>query len=60
MLEYSKVILSKLSFDEKLFEKEYRKAIRFLDDDDERTALEAWVRDRRGAMLNYSCKQLHE
>ena len=52
MLEYSKIILSKLSFDETLFEKEYRKSIRFLNDDDERAALEAWVRDRRSVSLD--------
>lgn len=45
MLEYSKIILSSLSFDKKLFRKEYRKAIRFLDDN-ERAALKHWVRSQ--------------
>lgn len=43
MLEYSKVILSKISFDKRLFRKEYKKAFRYLDHDD-RTALKHWVR----------------
>lgn len=43
MLEYSKVILSKISFDKKLFRKEYKKAFRYLDNN-ERTALKNWVR----------------
>lgn len=51
MLEYSKVVLSKLSFDRKLFEKEYQKAFRLLNND-ERSALEAWVRDRRNAFTD--------
>ncbi len=51
MLEYSKVVLSKLSFDRKLFEKEYQKAFRHLNND-ERSALEAWVRDRRNAFTD--------
>ena len=50
MLEYSKVILSKISFDEKLFRKEYRKAFRYLDDND-RDALKSWVR-AEGALLH--------
>ncbi|MBT1705645.1 hypothetical protein KK060_20310 [Fulvivirgaceae bacterium PWU20] len=43
MLEYSKVILSKISFDKKLFRKEYRKAFKYLDNG-ERAALKNWVR----------------
>jgi hypothetical protein len=45
MLEYSKIILSKKSFDKTLFIKEYRKAFRYLDHN-EPTALEQWVRGR--------------
>ncbi|HZY80619.1 MAG TPA: hypothetical protein VFE50_13935 [Cyclobacteriaceae bacterium] len=43
ILEYSKVILSKISFDRKLFRKEYKKAFRKLDNND-RTALKSWIR----------------
>jgi hypothetical protein len=43
MLEYSKIILSKISFDKKLFIKEYKKAFKYLDKS-ERTALKNWVR----------------
>lgn len=42
-LEYSKLILSKISFDKKLFRKEYRKAFRKLDEE-ERVTLRRWVR----------------
>ena len=45
MLEYYKVILTKISFDKKLFKKEYKKAIKHLDDD-ERAALKNWVRSQ--------------
>ena len=43
MLEYSKIILSKISFDRNLFMKEYKKAFKHLDRN-ERTALKQWVR----------------
>jgi hypothetical protein len=43
MLEYSKIILSKISFDRRLFKKEYKKAFRYLDND-ERLLLRQWVR----------------
>lgn len=43
MLEYSKIILSKITFDRKLFKKEYRKAFRYLDSN-ERIVLRQWVR----------------
>ena len=49
MLEYSKVILSKISFDKKLFKKEYKKAFRYLDND-ERVALKYWVRAQWGVV----------
>jgi hypothetical protein len=51
MLEYAKIILSKTSFDKKLFEKEYKKAIRVLDTD-ERADLENWVRDKRSVLTD--------
>jgi hypothetical protein len=43
MLEYSKIILSKISFDRRLFRKEYKKAFRYLDNN-ERSVLRQWVR----------------
>jgi hypothetical protein len=43
MLEYSKIILSKISFDRRLFKKEYWKAIKHLSAD-ERVQLKNWVR----------------
>lgn len=43
LLEYSKIILSKMTFDRKLFRKEYRKAFRGLEGND-RLALKSWVR----------------
>ena len=45
MLEYYKVILFKISFDKKSFRKEYKKAIKHLDDG-ERAALKNWVRSQ--------------
>ncbi len=45
MLEYSKVILSKITFDKRLFMKEYRKAIKYLNSG-ERDALKNWVRSQ--------------
>jgi hypothetical protein len=51
MLEYSKIILSKFSFDRKLFIKEYRKAFRYLDNS-ERTALRNWVRTEWSVVPN--------
>jgi hypothetical protein len=45
MLEYSKLILSKMTFDKKLFEKEFRKALRYLNRD-ERRQLVNWVRSK--------------
>lgn len=43
MLEYSKIILSKITFDRKLFLKECRKAFKRLDSS-ERTVLKQWIR----------------
>jgi hypothetical protein len=51
MLEYSKIILSKISFDKKLFRKEYKKAFRYLGSND-RIALMHWVRAEGSALLN--------
>lgn len=43
MLEYCKMILSKIRFDKKLFRKEYRKAFSYLKPN-EHQALKEWVR----------------
>lgn len=43
MLDYSKFILSKMTFDKKLFKKEFRKAFRYLNRE-ERRQLIIWVR----------------
>lgn len=51
MLEYSKIILSKISFDKTLFRKEYKKAFRCLDNN-ERTALKQWARAEWSILLN--------
>lgn len=51
MLEYSKVILAKISFDRKLFRKEYRKAVKQLDTH-ERATLKEWVRSQWRMLLN--------
>ena len=45
MLEYSKFILLKMTFDRKLFMKELRKAFRYLNRD-ERRQLISWVRSQ--------------
>ncbi|WP_229248230.1 hypothetical protein [Dyadobacter sandarakinus] len=52
MLEYIKIILQKVSFDRRLFEKELRKAIRMLMPA-EVTRLRQWCYD------NYSAVHLH-
>jgi hypothetical protein len=49
MLEYSKMILSKINFDKKLFRKEYRKALKHLDSN-EQDQLRQWVRSE-GMMI---------
>jgi hypothetical protein len=51
MLEYSKIILSKISFDKTLFRKEYKKAFRYLDNH-ERTALKQWAHAEWSILLN--------
>jgi len=53
MLEYSKIILSKISFDKRLFRKEYKKAFRSLDSH-ERIALKQWVRAEWNVLFNSS------
>ncbi|MCO6359812.1 hypothetical protein BXY85_2302 [Roseivirga pacifica] len=49
MLEYFKTILSKVSFDRKLFEKELRKAIKSLVTD-ELEELKKWCYERYGQL----------
>lgn len=43
MLEYCKVILSKISFDKRLFRKEYKKTFTYLEPN-EHKELKDWVR----------------
>ena len=50
MLEYSKIILSKMTFDRDILIKEYSKAIKHLDDK-ERMELQAWARAALGNHL---------
>jgi hypothetical protein len=45
MLEYSKLVLSKMTFDKKLFRKEVRKAFRYLNVEERRQLIE-WVRSK--------------
>jgi hypothetical protein len=45
MLDYSKLILSKMTFDKKLFKKELKKAFRYLNRD-ERMQLIMWIRSK--------------
>jgi hypothetical protein len=47
MLEYTKLILEKVSFDRRLFEKELKKAIRYLIEPELRE-LERWCMERFG------------
>jgi hypothetical protein len=47
MLEYTKLILEKVSFDRRLFEKELKKAIRYLVEPELRE-LERWCMERFG------------
>ncbi len=46
MLEYSKIVLERVSFNPTLFKKEYRKALKRLHPL-EATALRMWVRQQR-------------
>lgn len=45
MLEYGKIILLKISFDRRLFRKEYRKILGYLAPNEQRE-LKGWVRAR--------------
>jgi hypothetical protein len=47
MLEYCKVILLKISFDRKLFRKEYRKTFNYLNAE-EHKELKYWIRQKIG------------
>ncbi len=44
LLEYSKIILTKISFDESLFQKEFKKALKKLRPE-ERHELKSWARE---------------
>jgi len=45
MLEYCKIILVKISFDKRLFKKEYRKTFSYLAPD-EHNELKKWIREQ--------------
>jgi hypothetical protein len=45
MLEYCKIILAKISFDRRLFRKEYRKTFSYLKPD-EHNDLKKWIREQ--------------
>lgn len=45
VLEYSKMILEKVSFDKKLFRKELRKALRWISKEEVRSLI-LWCRDK--------------
>jgi hypothetical protein len=47
MLEYCKIILVKISFDKRLFRKEYRKTFNYLDAN-EHNELKKWIREKMG------------
>jgi hypothetical protein len=44
MLDYCKIILAKLSFDRRLFKKEYKKSFNYLRPD-EQSQLKKWIRE---------------
>ena len=46
MLEYCKIILSKMTFDARLFKKEYRKSLNYLAPS-ERYELRKWLKSER-------------
>lgn len=51
MLEYCKLILSKISFDRKLFRKEYRKTFGYLQPE-EQSELKKWLRSPTKTLLS--------
>ncbi len=53
MLEYFKIILDKVSFDKKLFRKEYRKSLSSLTKD-EANQLKNWIRQHSLVLTNKS------
>lgn len=52
MLKYNKTILSKVSFDRQLFEKELKKAIAFLSLREEIMELEKWCKTKFGGIYS--------
>ena len=56
MLEYIKIILQKVSFDRKLFEKELRKAIAMLVPDEVKT-LKVWCYEKFGKIYSVVLNQ---
>jgi hypothetical protein len=51
MLDYSKTILQKVRFDRKLFWKEYKKSLNYLNDEDA-AILRGWVKNQFFSKLN--------
>ncbi len=52
MLEFSKKILQKVSFDKFLFEKELRKALKWMKKEEEKIALKTWALATFGAVYS--------
>ncbi len=53
MLEYFKIVLNKVSFDRKLFRKEYRKSLSWLTKD-EANELKNWLRQQSLTLVKQS------
>ncbi len=49
MLEYFKILLKKVRFDNILFKKEYRKSLQYLEPD-EQTELKLWLRQGNNSL----------
>jgi hypothetical protein len=58
MLEYMKMILSKVSFERRLFRKEYRKSLCWLSAA-EASELKAWLREQKLATADSKIKHYH-
>lgn len=52
MLEFSKKILQKVSFDKLLFEKELRKALKWIKKEEDKLALKTWALATFGVMYS--------
>ena len=49
MLDYFKILLNKVRFDNTLFKKEYRKSLQYLEPD-EQTELKLWLRQGNNSL----------